>query len=89
MGVRIRLQRRGAKKRPFFAVVAADIDSPRDGKFLEKLGTYNPMVEGDGQLNLNAERIAWWLGKGATPTERMAKIIKTAGIEPTRPEAGA
>ena len=87
MGVRIRMQRRGAKKRPFYAVVAADSRCPRDGRFLEKLGTYDPRLEDKGsRLNIDAERVAYWLGVGATPSDRVAKIIKAQGIEAARPE---
>ncbi|MCB1307451.1 MAG: 30S ribosomal protein S16 [Leptospiraceae bacterium] len=78
--VRLRLQRLGSKNRPFYRVVAADIRSPRDGRFIEILGTYNP-VSLSGGTSLNADRIQYWLGKGARPTEKVASLIKKQGIE--------
>lgn len=84
MAVKIRLQRRGSKKRPFYAVVAADSRMPRGGRFLEKLGTYDPRQE-ENKVSLNEERVAHWLGVGALPTETVAKIIKALGIQPARP----
>lgn len=74
MAVRIRLQRRGSKKRPFYAVVAADSRAPRDGRFLEKLGTFDPRNKEDG-LNMNQERVDHWISNGATPSETVAKLI--------------
>ncbi|MBF0135267.1 MAG: 30S ribosomal protein S16 [Magnetococcus sp. DMHC-1] len=85
MAVRIRLQRRGSKKRPFYAVVAADQRMPRDGRYLEKLGTYDPGKESD-KATLKAERISHWLGLGAQPSDIVAKLIKLAGIQPVRPQ---
>ncbi len=75
MAVRIRMQRRGSKKRPFYAVVAADSKMPRDGRFLEKLGVFNPLKETD-RVSLNMDRIAHWLGVGALPSETVGKLIK-------------
>jgi small subunit ribosomal protein S16 len=68
MAVKIRLARHGAKKRPFYRIVAADSDSPRDGRFLEKLGTYNPLQD-PAQVVLDADRVKYWIGQGATPTD--------------------
>ena len=68
MAVKIRLARHGAKKRPFYRIVAADNDSPRDGRFLEKLGTYNPLQD-PAQVILDAERVKYWIGQGATPSD--------------------
>ena len=75
MAVKIRLARTGAKKRPFYRVVAADIRSPRDGRFLEKLGTVNPNTN-PSTVDLNMPRIEYWLGHGALPTQTMARILK-------------
>lgn len=81
MSLKIRLSRGGAKKRPFYRIVLADSRSPRDGKFLEKLGTYNPMlpVDHEQRLILNAERIKHWLAVGAQPTDRCVKFFSDAG----------
>lgn len=75
MSVRIRLQRKGRKKRPFYRLVAADIGSPRDGKFLEMLGTYNPLHE-PPLLSLKRDRIQHWLDHGATPSDTAARLIQ-------------
>ncbi|WP_130471337.1 30S ribosomal protein S16 [Candidatus Magnetaquicoccus inordinatus] len=77
MAVRIRLQRRGSTKRPFYAVVVADAKMPRDGRFLEKLGTYNPLKESD-KLDLLMERYNHWVGVGAIPTATVASLLKRA-----------
>jgi len=80
----IRLARAGAKKRPFYHIVVADKRSPRDGRFIEKLGTYNPMLprEDEKRITLNADRIKHWLGVGAQPTDRVARFLSDAGIGP-------
>ena len=77
MAVKIRLTRLGAKKKPFYRVVIANSTSPRDGKFIEVVGTYNPLLAKDNQerVKLNHERIKHWLSVGAKPTERVAKLI--------------
>ena len=82
MSLKIRLARGGAKKRPFYSIVVADARSPRDGRFIEKLGTYNPMLERShaDRVTLKEERIRHWLGVGAQPTERVAKFLGDAGI---------
>ncbi len=82
MSLKIRLSRGGAKKRPFYKIVLADSRSPRDGKFLEKLGTYNPMLPRDHaeRLVLKDERIKHWLSVGAQPTDRVAKFFADAGF---------
>ena len=81
MAVKLRLARGGSKKRPFYAIVAADERAPRDGRYIEKLGTYNPMLPKDGErVVLNAEKAAEWLKKGAQPTDRVARILDEAGI---------
>ncbi|MBF0469495.1 MAG: 30S ribosomal protein S16 [Desulfamplus sp.] len=81
MSVKIRLARGGAKKKPFYRIVAADIQSPRDGRFLETLGTYNPMVE-PAQITLKDERIKYWLGVGAQLTTTVKSILKKEGFNP-------
>ena len=79
MAVKIRLARHGAKKRPFYRIVAADSESPRDGRFLEKLGTYNPL-QNPAQVDLNTERVKYWIGQGAEPTDTVRAILKREGI---------
>ncbi|MCP3942283.1 MAG: 30S ribosomal protein S16 [Desulfobacteraceae bacterium] len=79
MSVRIRLTRKGTKKKPFYRIVAADIEAPRDGKFLEALGTYNPMME-PAAIVLNEERINYWLGEGAKPSTTVQSIFKSQGF---------
>ena len=78
----IRMTRHGAKKRPFFHIVVADSRSPRDGRFIEKLGTYNPMLDRShaDPVTLKAERIQHWLRVGALPTDRVARFLGDAGL---------
>ena len=87
MSVKIRLARGGAKKRPFYSIVIADGRTPRDGRFIEKVGTYNPMVAKDhpDRVTLKTERIRYWLGQGAQPTERVARFLGQAEIIPMPP----
>jgi len=82
MALKIRLARGGAKKRPFYRIVVAEASSPRDGRYVERVGTYNPMVpkDHDPRLIINGERITFWLGKGAKPTERVQKMLASAGL---------
>src|SRR5260221_4014580 len=77
MALKIRLPRGGAKKRPIYRIVVAEASSPRDGRFIEKLGTYNPMLPKDHpeRLTMNVERIKHWLGVGALPTDRVARFL--------------
>ena len=84
MGLKIRLARAGAKKRPYYHIVVADSRSPRDGRFIEKVGSYNPMLPADHaeRIRLQDERITHWLGEGALPTERVAKFLGRAGLAP-------
>src|SRR6185369_13671557 len=84
MGLKIRLARAGAKKRPYYHIVVADSRSPRDGRFIEKLGSYNPMLPAEhvDRIRLQGERILHWVGQGAVPTERVAKFLGTAGLAP-------
>lgn len=78
MSVKIRLARRGAKKQPFYRIVAADERCPRDGRFLETLGTYNPMVE-PAAITLKEDRIQYWMGEGAQPTTTVKSLLKKQG----------
>jgi small subunit ribosomal protein S16 len=80
----LRMTRHGAKKRPYYHIVVADSRSPRDGRFIEQVGTYNPMLsrENPERVKLNAERIKHWIGVGAQPSERVAKFMHAAGIGP-------
>ncbi|MCL4164290.1 UNVERIFIED_CONTAM: hypothetical protein GTU68_013911, partial [Idotea baltica] len=81
MALKIRLSRGGSKKRPFYRIVVADIRSPRDGRFIERLGTYNPLLAKDDEarITMNQERIAYWISKGAKPTDRVARFLDAAG----------
>jgi len=82
MALKIRLARGGAKKRPFYRIVVAEASSPRDGRYVERVGTYNPMVpkEHEQRMTLNSERITFWLGQGAKPTDRVHKMLAAAGL---------
>ncbi|SEP87400.1 SSU ribosomal protein S16P [Lachnospiraceae bacterium RM5] len=80
MAVKIRLRRMGQKKAPFYRVVVSDSRSPRDGKFIEEIGTYNPNVE-PSAVKIDADLAKKWLSNGAQPTETVAKLLKQAGIE--------
>jgi small subunit ribosomal protein S16 len=80
MAVKMRLKRMGQKKAPFYRIVVADSRSPRDGKFIEEIGTYDPNLEPSG-IKVNEEAAKKWLQNGAQPTEVVAKILKIAGIE--------
>lgn len=84
MGLKIRLARAGATKRPYYHIVVADSRSPRDGRFIEKLGSYNPMLPAEhaDRIRLQDEKIKAWLDKGALPTERVAKFLGRAAIIP-------
>jgi small subunit ribosomal protein S16 len=82
MSLKIRLARGGAKKRPYYSIVIADSRSPRDGRFIERVGTYNPMLERShaDRVKLKSERIQHWLGVGALPTDRVARFLGDAGL---------
>ena len=84
MSMKIRLARGGSKKRPHYAIVAADSRMPRDGRFLEKLGTYNPLLAkgSEDRITMDLERVTYWLGKGAQPTDRVARFLEAAGVLP-------
>ncbi|WP_323780025.1 30S ribosomal protein S16 [Thalassovita sp.] len=81
MAMKIRLARGGSKKRPFYRVVAADSRMPRDGRFIEKLGTYNPLLPKDSEerVKLDLERVQYWLDQGAQPTDRVARFLEASG----------
>jgi small subunit ribosomal protein S16 len=79
MAVRIRLARHGAKKKPFYRIVVADSESPRDGKFLENVGTYDPLYD-PAKISLKSERIQYWMDQGAKPTDTVRSILKKDGF---------
>ena len=87
MSIKIRLARGGAKKRPFYRIVIADSRSPRDGRFIERIGCYNPMVAQDhpDRLKLDQERAKHWLAVGAQPTDRVARFLAKEGLMAERP----
>jgi small subunit ribosomal protein S16 len=82
MAMKIRLARGGSKKRPYYSIVAADSRMPRDGRFIEKLGTYNPLLPKDSEdrVKMNVERVQYWLGEGAQPTDRISRMLEAAGV---------
>lgn len=82
MSLKIRLARGGAKKRPFYSIVVADSRSPRDGRFIEKIGTYNPLLgkTDENRVQYDAERVKHWLDKGAKPTDRVARFLSVNGL---------
>lgn len=83
MAVSIRLSRGGAKKRPYYKIVIANATAPRDGKYLEQVGTYNPILAKDDEnrVRLIEDRVRYWLGVGAQPTDRVARLLDKAGIK--------
>ena len=89
MAMKIRLTRGGSKKRPFYRIVAADSRMPRDGRYIEKLGTYNPLLAKDSEerVKMNVERVQYWLGEGAQPTDRIARMLEAAGVMPKKERA--
>ena len=82
MAMKIRLARGGSKKRPYYRIVAADSRKPRDGRFIEKLGTYSPLLPKDSEdrVKMDVERIKYWLDQGAQPTDRVARFLEAAGV---------
>ena len=81
MSLKIRLARAGSKKRPYYHVVVADVRSPRDGRFIEQIGSWNPLLPKDGErIKIDADRVRHWLGHGALPTDRVARFLDEAGI---------
>ena len=96
MALKIRLARAGSKKRPYYHIVVSDVRSPRDGRFIEQLGAWNPMLPKDGErVTINEERVKHWMSNGALPTDRVARFLSEAGIvtrearnNPTKGEPG-
>ena len=82
MATKIRLARGGSKKRPHYSIVAADSRMPRDGRFIEKLGTYNPLLAKDSEdrVKMNMERVQYWLSQGAQTTDRVSRMLEAAGV---------
>ncbi len=82
MAMKIRLARGGSKKRPHYSIVAADSRMPRDGRFIEKLGTYNPLLPKDSEhrVKMNMERVQYWLDQGAQPSDRISRMLEAAGV---------
>lgn len=82
MALKIRLARGGSKKRPFYRIVVAEASSPRDGRFVERVGSYNPLLVQDNseRIVLKSERIQYWMSKGALPTDRVAKFLSQEGL---------
>jgi small subunit ribosomal protein S16 len=85
MALKIRLARAGTTKRPYYHVVIADARSPRDGRFIEKVGTYDPKLEDDKRVNLVTERVTHWLSVGAQPTDRVLRFLDKAGLKTRAP----
>jgi len=79
MAVKIRLRRMGAKKKPFYRIIVADSRSPRDGRFIEEIGTYDPMKD-PSEIKIDAEKALKWIGNGAQPTESVKTLLKNAGV---------
>ncbi|ODT05141.1 MAG: 30S ribosomal protein S16 [Mesorhizobium sp. SCN 65-20] len=96
MSLKIRLARAGSKKRPYYHIVVADARSPRDGRFIEAIGAWNPLLPKDGdRMKLDADRAKYWLSNGALPTDRVARFLDEAGVakretrsNPTKGEPG-
>ncbi len=86
MAIKIRLSRGGTKKRPYYRIVAADSRAPRDGRFIERLGTYDPLQPKDSEkrVKIDIERVQHWLGQGAQPTDRISRMLEAAGALPAR-----
>ncbi len=86
MAMKIRLARGGSKKRPHYSIVATDSRMPRDGRFLEKLGTYDPMLakDNEGRIKMDLKRAKHWLALGAQPTDRVARMLEAAGVMPKK-----
>ncbi|OAN70319.1 30S ribosomal protein S16 [Jannaschia sp. EhC01] len=89
MAMKIRLARGGSKKRPFYRIVASDSRMPRDGRFIEKLGTYNPLLPKDSEerVKMDMERVQHWLDQGAQPTDRVSRFLEAAGVTPKKERA--
>ena len=89
MAMKIRLARGGSKKRPFYRIVAADSRMPRDGRYIERLGTYDPLLPRDNEnrVKMNVERVQHWLERGAEPTDRISRMLEAAGLRPSKSRA--
>jgi len=89
MSLKIRLARGGAKKRPFYSIVVAEARAPRDGRFIEKIGTFNPLLEqgNDKRVVLDLDRARHWLSSGAEPTDRVARFLADAGLRERAPRS--
>lgn len=89
MSMKIRLARGGSKKRPFYRIVAADSRMPRDGRYVEKLGTYNPLLAKDDEnrVSMDMDRVNYWLGEGAQPTDRVSRFLEASGVLPKKERA--
>lgn len=89
MAMKIRLARGGSKKRPYYSIVAADSRMARDGRFIEKLGTYQPLLPKDSEerVKMNMERVQYWLGQGAQPTDRVSRFLEAADVLPKKDRA--
>ncbi len=89
MAMKIRLARGGSKKRPHYSIVATDSRMPRDGRFIEKLGTYDPLLPKDSEdrVKMDIERVQAWLDKGAQPTDRIARMLEAAGVREKKERA--
>ena len=87
MALKIRLARGGSKKRPYYRIVVTDVRNPRDGRFIEKLGTYNPLLPKDHKerVTLQNERISYWMGVGAKPTDRVLRFLDAEGLAKREP----
>ncbi|MEM6382988.1 MAG: 30S ribosomal protein S16 [Pseudomonadota bacterium] len=87
MAIKLRLARGGSKKRPYYSIVAADARAPRDGRYIEKVGSYNPMLakDNDNRVQLNTDRIQHWLSVGAQPTDRVLRFLDEAGLAKREP----
>ncbi|MGB5213362.1 MAG: 30S ribosomal protein S16 [Anderseniella sp.] len=87
MALKIRLARGGSKKRPYYRIVVADINAPRDGRFIEKIGTYNPLLPKDSadRVNLDVDRAKYWMSVGAKPTDRVLRFLDALGLEKREP----
>jgi small subunit ribosomal protein S16 len=89
MALKIRLARAGSKKRPYYHIVVADVRSPRDGRFIESLGAWNPLLPKDSgdRVKIDADRVRHWMSHGATPTDRVARFLDEAGIAKRAPRS--
>ncbi len=87
MALKIRLARGGSKKRPYYRIVVADVNAPRDGRFIEKIGTYNPLLPKDSEdrVNIDVDRAKHWMSVGAKPTDRVLRFLDALGLEKREP----